>query len=109
MIKKLANKKITKRAGKLTVAKANFANNVMAVEIPQGTIGGQTNTCAIGAQTGGMSTALAGAGPGVNGFCDVTFPRSVEKCVVGASPMHPVQDIGGEASVRPLGGCKGRG
>jgi hypothetical protein len=107
-IKKIANKQINKRATGLTVGNANFAKNVMAVEIPQGTISGQTNTCAIGSQTGGITTALAGAGPGVNGFCDITFPRSVEKCVVGASPMHPLSDIGGEASVRPLGGAKVR-
>jgi hypothetical protein len=75
-----------------------FAGRVMAAAIPQG------NSCAIGSQTGGISAARVGT-DGVDESCDVTFPRNVANCVVGATPMHPLQDIGGQASVRPLGGA----
>jgi hypothetical protein len=99
-IKKLANKKITKRAGGLTVAKADVAKNVLGATVNAG------DTCDISKQTGGVTAALVGTSPGATAFCDVTFPRSVENCVVGATPLHPQQDISGMASIRYLGGAK---
>jgi len=97
VIKKLANKKITKRAGNLNVASADFANNVLAATVPAG------DSCTITNQTGGITAAIVGALP--NQFCDVTFPRSVANCSVGATPLHPQQDIGGQASIRYLSGA----
>jgi hypothetical protein len=102
VIKKLANKKITKRAGGLSVARADFAENVLAATVNAG------DTCNISNQTGGISAALVGTSPGPTAFCDVTFPRSVENCSVGATPLHPLQDISGMASTRYLGGAKVR-
>jgi hypothetical protein len=98
VIKKLANKKITKRAGGLNVASADFANNVLAATVNAG------NTCDITKQTGGITAAFVG--PDGADTCDVTFPRSVENCSVGATPLHPFQDISGMASIRYLGGAK---
>jgi hypothetical protein len=100
VIKKLANKKITKRAGNLSVARADFAENVLAATVNAG------DTCAISKQTGGISAVKGG--PDGADYCDVTFPRSVELCSVGATPLHPLQDIGGEASIRYLGGANVR-
>lgn len=77
-----------------------FGGRVMAATVPQG------DSCAIGMQTGGITTTLVGSGQ--TGVCDVTFPKSVDKCSVGATPLHPLQDIGGQASVRYLGGPKVR-
>ena len=101
-IKKIANKQINKKAGGLTVGSANVAKNVMAATVNAG------DTCNIDKQTGGISAALVGTSPGPTAFCDVTFPRSVESCSVGATPLHPLQDISGMASTRYLGGAKVR-
>jgi hypothetical protein len=95
--RKIANKRITKRSGKLNVASANKANNVYAATVNAG------DTCAISKQTGGIA-ALKG-GPDGADYCDVTFPRSVDNCSVGATPLHPFQDISGMASIRYLGGA----
>lgn len=62
------------------------------------------DTCAVSKQTGNISAALVGTTPGPTAFCDVTFPRAVDNCVVGATPLHPLQDISGMASIRYLGG-----
>jgi hypothetical protein len=97
VVKRIINKKITKRAGKLNVATADKADNVLAATVNAG------DTCAISRQTGGI-TAVKG-GPDGADYCDVTFPRSVDTCSVGATPLHPQQDIGGEASIRYLGGA----
>jgi hypothetical protein len=94
VVKRIVNKKITKRAGGLTVAKAN---NVLAATVNAG------DTCAISKQTGGITATKTG--PAGADFCDVTFPRSVENCSVGATPLHPLQDISGMASIRYLGGA----
>src|SRR2546423_11118302 len=84
------------------VNEATLNGNVMAATVPQGTVNG-ANTCAIKQQTGGITSAIVGLG-GATPVCDVTFPRSVDNCSVGATPMHPLQDIGGQASIRYLGG-----
>lgn len=94
--KKQVRKIINKKAGKLHVASAN---NVLAATVNAG------DTCAISKQTGGISAALVGTTPGPTAFCDVTFPRSVDNCSVGATPLHPLQDISGMASTRYLGGA----
>jgi hypothetical protein len=101
-IKKIANKQITKKAGNLHVASADVAGNVLAATVNAG------DTCAISKQTGNITAALVGTSPGPTAFCDVTFPRSVENCSVGATPLHPLQDISGMASTRYLGGAKVR-
>lgn len=94
-VKKIANKQIRKKVPKITAA---AANNVLAATVNAG------DTCDISKQTGGISATLAGTSPGPTAFCDVKFPRSVENCSVGASPLHPLQDISGMASIRYLGG-----
>jgi hypothetical protein len=94
--KKQVRKIINKKSGKLHVASAN---NVLAATVNAG------DTCAISKQTGGISAALVGTTPGPTAFCDVTFPRSVDNCSVGATPLHPLQDISGMASTRYLGGA----
>lgn len=73
------------------------AGNVLAATVPVG------DSCTVTANTGGISAADA-AGT----TCDVTFPRSVDNCVVAASPIHPSGDLGGEANARKLGGAKVR-
>jgi hypothetical protein len=75
-----------------------FAARVMAATIPQG------DACTISNQTGGITAVKTGQ-DGVTEACDVTFPKSVAACEVGATPMHPLQDVGGQASTRPLGGA----
>ncbi len=50
---------------------------------------------AITNQTGGITATWVGSGQ--TGVCDVTFPKSVADCSVGATPMHPLQDIAGQA------------
>jgi hypothetical protein len=72
-----------------------FSGRVMAATVPGG------DSCAITNQTGGITAVLVGSGQ--TGVCDVTFPKSVANCSVGATPTHPVQDIAGQASTRPLG------
>jgi hypothetical protein len=99
-VKKIANKQIDKAAPGLSVASADVAENVMAATVPAG------DSCTITSQTGGISAVLVGSGQ--TGVCDVTFPRSVEDCSVGATPLHPLQDIAGQASVRYLGGAEVR-
>ena len=74
-----------------------FASRVMAATVPNG------DSCAITNQTGGITATLVGSGQ--TGVCDVTFPKSVANCSVGATPTHPLQDIAGQASTRPLGGA----
>ena len=100
--KKQVRKIINSRAGKLNVASANVAKNVLAATVNAG------DTCEVSKQTGGISAALVGPSPGATAFCDVTFPRSVDQCSVGATPLHPLQDISGMASIRYLGGAKVR-
>jgi hypothetical protein len=80
------------------IANAQISGRVMAATIPQG------DSCAIGPQTGGISAVRVGT-DGVTEACDVTFPKNVANCSVGATPMHPLQDIGGQASIRYLGGA----
>src|SRR5882724_726333 len=98
--KKQVRKIINKKAGKLHVATAGTADNVLAALVPNG------DSCAITSQTGGITATLVGSGQ--TGVCDVTFPRSVDNCVVGATAEHPLQDISGQALVRYLGGAKVR-
>jgi hypothetical protein len=95
-IKKIAKKQIKKQAPNITAA---AAENVLAGTVNAG------DTCQISKQTGGISAAQVGTSPGATAFCDVTFPRSVENCSVGATPLHPQQDISGMASTRYLGGA----
>jgi len=94
--KKQVRKIINKKAGKLHVA---AANNVLAATVNAG------DSCTISKQTGGISATLVGTAPGPTAFCDVTFPRAVDTCSVGATPLHPLQDISGMASTRYLGGA----
>jgi len=75
-----------------------FGGRVMAATVNAG------DTCNISKQTGGITAAQVGTSPGPGAFCDVTFPKSVDNCSVGATPLHPLQDISGMASIRYLGG-----
>ncbi len=75
------------------VPRAARAANVMAASVAA------ANSCTLDSNTGGITTAQAG------NACDVTFPRSVASCAVGATPLHPTQDVGGEATIRKLGGA----
>lgn len=70
-----------------------FGGRVMAATVPD-----YTPSCGIRGQTGGIRATQAG------NHCDITFPRSVDNCAVGATPVIPGQDVGGEADVRYLGG-----
>ncbi len=97
-VKKIADKEIKKKAPGLSVASADVAQNVLAATVPVG------NSCDITKQTGGISATKAG--DPANTKCDVTFPRSVEDCSVGATPLHPTGDLAGQASIRYLGGAK---
>jgi hypothetical protein len=76
-----------------SAGKADVAGNVMAATVPVG------DSCAITASTGGVSATRTG------NTCDVTFPRSVDACMVGATPLHPQGAIGGEAAIQKLGGA----
>ena len=86
-------------AGNLTKAKVKSIAGkqidkvLMAATVPVG------DSCGITAQTGGITAADSGR------QCDVTFPQTVENCVVGATPLHPTGDFGGEATIRKLGGA----
>ena len=79
-----------------TAKLANLANlakrtsNVMAATVPI------APSCAFDANTGGITAVQVGVA------CDVTFPRSIEDCAVGATPHHPMEDVGGEATIRRL-------
>ncbi|MGH2555093.1 MAG: hypothetical protein ACRDHO_05195 [Actinomycetota bacterium] len=95
-VKRIAVKQINKAAPTLSVLSATTAgsaDNVMAATVPVG------NSCVITGQTGGITAADSG------NFCDVTFPKSVDTCVVGATPIHPNDDPAGQANVRKLGGA----
>ncbi len=94
--KSIAVKQIDKAEPTLNVATAKTAgsaDNVMAATVPVG------DSCVITAQTGGITGADSGTS------CDVTFPRVVDTCVVGATPIHPLSDPAGQANVRKLGGA----
>jgi hypothetical protein len=79
------------------VVKNQFSSRLMAASVPD-----YTPACTIGRQTGGIRAVQVG------NHCDITFPRSVDKCSVGATPVIPGQDVGGEADVRYLGGASVR-
>ncbi len=81
------------------IAGAQLSSRVMGATVNAG------DTCTISKQTGGITAAQVGTSPGPTAFCDVTFPRSVDTCSVGATPLHPLQDISGMASIRYLGGA----
>ncbi len=83
--------KVKKIATKIT--NVEFDQRLMAATVPVG------DSCSITAQTGGVTAATSGT------TCDVTFPSSVDNCVVGATPLHPSGDFGGEATIRKLGGA----
>jgi len=65
------------------------------------------NTCHITRGTGGGNITAVKGGPEGGDYCDVTFPRSVENCSVGATPLHPLDDNAavGFAGIRYLGGA----
>lgn len=71
-VRKIVNKRITKRAGNLSVASAdesNSARNVLAAAVANG--------CnAVQGGTGGITVAPAGT------ECNVTFPRSITNCAI---------------------------
>lgn len=71
---------------------ADRSSNVMAASVPI------APSCSFDSNTGGITAERVG------NACDVTFPRSVEECAVGANPLHPMEDVGGEATIRKLGG-----
>jgi hypothetical protein len=79
-------------------------NNIVTRRVMAATVNAG-DTCTVSKQTGGISAALVGTSPGPTAFCDVTFPRTVDNCSVGATPLHPLQDISGMASIRYLGGA----
>jgi hypothetical protein len=87
-VRKIANKRISKRAGALTVATAGFAQNVIAASVP----GGCTK---VNGGTGGVSVAPA------SGECNVTFANAIQTCaiVLGASRDAPG---GGEVTYHRL-------
>lgn len=94
--KTIAQKQVNNLAPTLSVLSAKTAgsaDNLMAATVPVG------NSCAITAQTGGITAADAAP------FCNVTFPKSVDLCVVGATPIHPSDDVTGFANARKLGGA----
>jgi hypothetical protein len=97
-VKKIANKQIKKKVPNITAA---AANNVLAATVNAG------DTCNIDKQTGGITGALVGTTPGPTSHCDVTFPRSVANCTVGATSIHPLDDAAsaGFAGVRYLSGA----
>lgn len=66
---KVANKRITARAGNLTVASAGSAGNVLAASVPNG-----CNT--VNGGTFGITANAAGT------ECNVTFPRSIQSCAI---------------------------
>ncbi len=69
---------------------AKRTSNVMAATVPI------APSCTFDANTGGITAVQVG------NACDVTFPRSIEDCAVGATPHHPMEDVGGEATIRRL-------
>jgi hypothetical protein len=73
---------------------SQFGGRVMAATVPD-----YTPACTIRGQTGGITATQSG------NFCDITFPKSVANCAVGATPVIPNQDVGGEADLRYLGGA----
>lgn len=100
-VKAIAVKQITKAAPKLSVKSAETAetantagsaDNVMSASVPI------APSCTFDSSTGGITAVMVGT------KCDVTFPVSVEDCAVGATPLHPMEDVGGEATIRKLGG-----
>jgi len=95
--KKIAKKQVNKLAPGLSVASAGVAENVLAATVPVGA------SCDITAQTGGITAVKAGDPADTK--CDVTFPRSVADCSVGATPLHPTADVAGQATIRYLGGA----
>ena len=88
-----AQKKQVKKISKNQFG-VQFGSRVMAASVPN-----YTPSCGIRGQTGGISAVQAG------NFCNITFPRSVDNCAVGATPVIPDQDVGGEADLRYLGGA----
>jgi hypothetical protein len=88
-VRKIANKRISKRAGALTVATAGFARNLTATSVQGG-----CNKIAGG--TGGITVAATG------NECNVTFPVNISACaiVLGAAREAPG---GGEVTYRKLG------
>src|SRR5919106_806217 len=66
------------------IATKTFDTRVMAATVPNG------DSCAITNQTGGITAVLVGSGQ--TGVCDVTFPKNVDNCSVGATVTHPLQD-----------------
>ncbi len=96
-VKKIAAKQVKKLAPGLSVASAGVAENVLAATVPVG------DSCEITKQTGGITATKTG-NP-ANTKCDVTFPQSVADCSVGATPLHPTADVGGEATIRYLSGA----
>ena len=95
-IKKIAKKQIKKQAPNITAA---AAENVFAATVNAG------DTCSVTKGTGGITAAKGG--PDGGDFCDVTFPKSVENCSVGATPLHPLDDNAavGFAGIRYLTGA----
>lgn len=69
VVKRIVNKKITKRAGNLSVGTAGSANNVLAAAVANG-----CNSVTGG--IGGISVAPAG------NECNVTFSRSITSCAI---------------------------
>lgn len=80
------------------VKSSEVKDTIMAATVPVG------NNCSFTAKTAGMTADFA---PG-NQACDVSFPRSVDNCIVGATPLHPSSDVAGQATIRKLGGAEVR-
>lgn len=68
-VRKIVNKRITKRAGTLTVATAGSAQNVLAASVPNG-------CTTVNGGTFGITANAAGT------ECNVTFPRSIQSCAI---------------------------
>ena len=69
------------------------ASNVMAA-----TVSGATD-CAVDSNTEGVTGTLAGTN------CDITFPKSVQNCTVGATPLYPTDNQSAQASIRKVSGA----
>ena len=87
-VRKIANKRITARAGSLSVASAASARNVLAASVANG-------CTTVNGGTGGITVAPATT------ECRVTFPQSITSCAIVLGTLLDVPG-GGETTYRKL-------
>jgi len=72
------------------------ASNVMAATVSDWSV---ATDCAVDSNTEGITGAVVGTN------CEITFPKSVQNCTVGATPVHPTDDVSAQTSVRKISGA----